>query len=165
MASKKDNQYQHAEIIINNMIKKSGLSQNKFSEEVLGIKSVNISKARHSGRIPDRWFQIMQEKFGVTKEELCESPDIELPINEGRRAAGESLSHPQEPKDVFDQVMDNFFEMVKNWQAEENDRSINTAIKFTQEFALTFPEFMDWQKKRGRGGDKGRLQEPVRNVG
>jgi hypothetical protein len=164
MPSKKNNYYQHSEIILNKMIKISGLSQTQFAERDLGIKGANISEARRTGKIPDGWFEIFQKKYGVTKEELCASPDIKSPIHEGQQTANEALIQPQEPKDVFDQVMDNFFEMVKNWQIEENDRTFETAIEFTQEFSVRFPEMRDWLKKRGRGGDKGRLQEPVRKI-
>ena len=165
MPSKKQNYYQHAEIILNKMIQISSRSQTQFAERDLGIKGSNISVARRTGKIPDDWFEIFKKKYGMTKEELCESCDIELSIHEGQPTAKEPQIKENEPKDVFDQVMDNFFEMVKNWQVDENDRTFETAIEFTQEFSLRFPEMKDWLKKRGRGGDKGRLQEPVRKLG
>lgn len=56
------------------MIEKSRLSQTKFATEILGIKGVNISNARQTGKIPDRWFNIVEKKLGLTKEELCQPP-------------------------------------------------------------------------------------------
>ena len=106
----------------------------------------------------------MQNKCGVTKEELCGSPSIKSSIPEGQQTVNKPLAQSQESKDVFDQVMNNFFEMVKNWQIEENDRTFETAIEFTQEFSQRFPEMRDWLKKRGRGTDTGRLQEPVGKI-
>jgi len=164
MPSKIDNYYQDAKIILDKMINISKLSQTRFAETILEIKGVNISGARKSGKIPDRWFEIMQNKCGVTKEELCGSPSIKSSIPEGQQTVNKPLAQSQESKDVFDQVMNNFFEMVKNWQIEENDRTFETAIEFTQEFSQRFPEMRDWLKKRGRGTDTGRLQEPVGKI-
>ena len=44
--------------------------------------------------------------------------------------------------------MDEFFELVKEWQVEENGRSTRTAIDFIQEFPKRFEEMAAWQKKR-----------------
>jgi len=87
-----------------------------------------------------------------------------MSTHEGQPTTKVLQIQPQEPKDLFDQVMDEFYNMVKNWQAEENDRTIKTTIEFTQEFTLRFPEMRDWLKKRGGGGDTGRLQQQVRNI-
>lgn len=69
-----DNTRQQAVIILERMIKKSGLSQNRFAEEILGIKSVNVTRARQSGKIPETWFEAVEKKLGLTKEELCRPP-------------------------------------------------------------------------------------------
>ena len=72
MTIEKENKYQHAEFIVDIIVKKSGVSQNKFAETMLGIKGVNLSKARQSGKIPDRWFEIVEEKLGLTKDALIQ---------------------------------------------------------------------------------------------
>lgn len=84
-----------------------------------------------------------------------------MPTHEGQPTD----QKPQEPKDLFDHVMDEFYDMVKDWQAEENDRTIKSAIEFSQEFTLRFPEMRDWLKKRGGSGNTGRLHQQVRNIG
>lgn len=73
MPLEKENTYQYPEIIIEKMVKKSGLTQNKFAEDILGIRGVNLSRAKKSGKIPDKWFELVKEKLGITKEELCET--------------------------------------------------------------------------------------------
>lgn len=50
------------------------------------------------------------------------------------------------PKDPFDQALDAFFEKVKIWLASENGRTMETAMDFTQEFPLRFPEYVKWLK-------------------
>lgn len=85
-AMKTEDISQRVEIILERMIKKSGLSQNRFAEEILGIKSVNITRARQSKKIPESWFDTVEKKLGLTKEELCQPPQrirksfsVELP--------------------------------------------------------------------------------------
>lgn len=81
--AKKNNFYPNAESIIEKMLKKSGLSQNRFAEEILGIKGVNITRAKQSKKIPDGWFVACHEKLGLSKEELCQY--------EGALASGATL--------------------------------------------------------------------------
>ena len=83
MVVKKENKFEHAGIIIDRMIILSGLdSQTKFAEQILGIRGVNVSKARGSGKIPDNWFDLVLEKnTGVTKEDLCKPPTEKEIIN------------------------------------------------------------------------------------
>lgn len=66
--------YEHSSIILDRMIKKYGKSQTKFANDILGISGVNISKARKDKQIPDHWFEIVNEKLSITKEELCRPP-------------------------------------------------------------------------------------------
>lgn len=85
--AKKNNFYPNAESIIEKMLKKSGLSQNRFAEEILGIKGVNITRAKQSKKIPDGWFAVCHEKLGLSKEELCQ--------HEGTLASGATLSETE----------------------------------------------------------------------
>ncbi len=71
MSKKESEAYQHAGIILDVMVKESGLSQTKFAEEHLKIKGVNISEARKTKKIPERWFKIVEKKLGLLKEDLC----------------------------------------------------------------------------------------------
>ncbi len=41
---------------------------------MIGVKPQSINTAITRGKIPDRWFDVMEEKFGVTKEELTAPP-------------------------------------------------------------------------------------------
>ena len=73
---------------------------------------------------------------------------------EDRSTTKEIQIRTQKDQDSFDQAMNEFFEMLKNWQTDENGRSIKTAIEFVQEFPLRFPEMSEWLKKRKRDGLK-----------
>ena len=150
------------------MISKSGLSQNKFSENVLGIGGANVSGAKKSGKIPDRWFEIMQEKFGVSKEELCQPPkdscEQPQPVGEIEFARVEKTGGNKDEQ-LFHQGMDSFFATVKQWQAEENKADAVTCTQFIQKFHERFPEMAEWLKKRDGGCDLGRFQETARNSG
>jgi transcriptional regulator with XRE-family HTH domain len=78
---------------------------------------------------------------------------------------GESLKiQPQKQKDSFDQAMDEFFEMVKNWQIDENGRNMKTVIEFAQEFPLRFPEMSEWLKKKKRKGVIDKLSKPGKDI-
>lgn len=140
------------------MIKKvSGCRTQKELADKLGISPQAITSAKTKNKIPETWFDIVSEKFGMTKRELYEqattnraevasrSPGI-LP----KQAQGvEGITcQKQSEKDGFDQMMDEFFKLVKEWQVEENGRSTRTAINFIQEFPKRFNEMAEWQNKR-----------------
>jgi transcriptional regulator with XRE-family HTH domain len=83
---------------------------------------------------------------------------------EGQATTKEPQIRLQKDQDSFDQAMNEFFEMLKNWQIDENGRSIKTAIEFVQEFPLRFPEMSEWLKKRKRDGLTGKLSKPEKNL-
>lgn len=138
------------------------ISGGKNQKEVaakLGISPQAITDAKSKNKIPETWFQTVSEKYGVSKEELCQHAENEsiktVPHAQDNFSAQmqgtEGVTcRKQLEKDSFDQVMDEFFELVKEWQIEENDRSTRTAIDFIQEFPKRFKEMAEWQKKRKR---------------
>lgn len=133
----------------------SGGANQKGVAEKLGISPQAITDAKKKNKIPETWFNIVAEKFGVTKEEICQQDDGKTGGSILQRQ--ESLSpeeqgandipSPKSEKDGYDQIMDEFFELVKEWQTEEHGRSIRTAIDFIQEFPKRFGEMAEWQKK------------------
>lgn len=70
MPKKKDNTYKNADEILDIMINRSGLSQTRFAKNILGIAGGNISDARKTGKIPDRWFLALEQKLGILKSEV-----------------------------------------------------------------------------------------------
>ncbi len=42
---------------------------------MIGVKPQSINTAITRGKIPDRWFDVMEEKYGVTKKELTAPPE------------------------------------------------------------------------------------------
>lgn len=136
--------------------------------EKLGISPQAITDAKRKNRIPETWFDIVTDKFGVTKDELCQQDDKKIgatvpfaqdffpPQIQGTE---EIIHRKQAEKDGYDQIMDEFFELVKEWQIEENGRSARTAIDFIQEFPKRFGEMVEWQKKRKSGNFQDQFPE------
>lgn len=133
--------------------------------QALGISPQAITDAKRKNRIPETWFDIIEEKFGLSKDELIRFEDHSTK-REGRGGAYFNLAasgqYPE--KDSYDQLMDEFFELIKEWQVEENGRSTRTAIDFIQEFPKRFEEMTVWQKKRKEENTLPPLNE-IKSVG
>ena len=57
------------------MKQRAGVKSQAQLARVIGVTPQSLSGAIQKGKIPDRWFDVMEEKFGVTKEELCRTPE------------------------------------------------------------------------------------------
>ncbi|MGD9950163.1 MAG: hypothetical protein AB7U29_17055 [Desulfobulbus sp.] len=136
-----------------------GSSQREVAAK-LGISPQAISDAKRKNRIPESWYTIVYEKFGVTREALHNQNDgqstkiVQLFKNgqPANKQDGTTGSHAQvSDARVYDQLMNEFFDLVKQWQAEENGRNPRTAIDFIQEFPARFVEMQMWQRKKEKG--------------
>jgi hypothetical protein len=57
--------------VVDKMIEIAGLdSQSDLAKVFGGISSQSISGAIAKGKIPERWYEIMEERFGVKQEEI-----------------------------------------------------------------------------------------------
>jgi len=142
-------------------IKKISRGKNqKGVAQSLGISPQAITDAKRKNKIPETWFDIIEEKFGISKDELIRLEDHSTKIG-GRGGAhfNPAASGQYPEKDSYEQLMDEFFELVKEWQVEENGRSTRTAIDFIQEFPKRFEEMAAWQKKRKEEDISPRLSE------
>jgi len=131
-------------------IKKISRGKNqKGVAQSLGISPQAITDAKRKNKIPETWFDIIEEKFGISKDELIRLEDHSTKIG-GRGGAhfNPAASGQYPEKDSYEQLMDEFFELVKEWQVEENGRNTRAAIDFIQEFPKRFEEMAAWQKKR-----------------
>jgi len=138
----------------------AGGGTQKEVAEKLGITPQAISDAKRKNRIPESWYGIIFEQFGVTKETLHQLVDGQtgkvVPLfKNGPPAAKKETSVVSDTPDPdvsgFDNIMDKFFEVVKQWLADENGRSPWTAVDFIQEFPSRFEEMKAWQKKKEKG--------------
>lgn len=128
-------------------IKKISRGKNqKGVAQALGISPQAITDAKRKNKIPETWFDIIEGKFGLSKDELIRYEDRSTTRGGAFLSSTASGQHPE--KDSYDQIMDEFFELIKEWQVEENGRSTRTAIDFIQEFPKRFEEMAVWQKKR-----------------
>ena len=128
-------------------IKKISRGKNqKGVAQALGISPQAITDAKRKNKIPQTWFDIIEEKFGLSKDELIRYEDRSTTRGSAFFSPTASGQYPE--KDSYDQIMDEFFELIKEWQVEENGRSTRTAIDFIQEFPKRFEEMAVWQKKR-----------------
>jgi len=136
-----------------------GGSQKEVAEK-LGISPQAISDAKRKNRIPESWYVIIHEQFGLTRENLLNQfagkagkivPLFKNHLSISKRDS-DTASHEQSPDALgYEQIMNEFFELVKQWQAEVNGRSSRTAIDFIQEFPSRFGEMEVWQKKKEKG--------------
>lgn len=144
-------------------IKKISRGKNqKGVAQALGISPQAITDAKRKNKIPETWFDIIEEKFGLSKDELIRYEDRS--IARGGAFLSPTASGQYSEKDSYDQIMDEFFELIKEWQVEENGRSTRTAIDFIQEFPKRFEEMAVWQKKRKEENTTPPLPE-VKSVG
>ena len=136
-----------------------GESQREVAAK-LGISPQAISDVKRKNRIPKSWYAIIYEKFGVTRAALHNLTDgqsakiVQLFKNGPPASKQENATiSPVQVSDAlrYDQMMNEFFDMVKQWLAEENGRSPRTAIDFIQEFPARFGEMEVWQRKKEKG--------------
>ncbi len=128
-------------------IKKISRGKNqKGVAQALGISPQAITDAKRKNKIPETWFDIIEEKFGLSKDELIRYEDRSTTRGSAFFSPTASGQYPE--RDSYDQIMDEIFELIKEWQVEENGRSTRTAIDFIQEFPKRFEEMAVWQKKR-----------------
>jgi len=128
-------------------IKKISRGKNqKGVAQALGISPQAITDAKRKNKIPETWFDMIEEKFGLSKDELIRYEDHSTTRGGAFLSPTASGQYPE--KDSYDQIMDEFFELIKEWQVEESGRSTRTAIDFIQEFPKRFEEMAVWQKKR-----------------
>jgi hypothetical protein len=60
-----------ARIIIERMKVAVGVKSQAKLAQALGIQPPSVTDAHTKGKIPERWFKIMEENFSVSREELC----------------------------------------------------------------------------------------------
>lgn len=125
----------------------------------LGVSPQAITDAKKRNKIPETWIDIVTEKFEMTKEDFCQHEEENnraiVPLNQNlissqMKKIKEVNNRYQAELNGFNQTMDEFFKLVKEWQAEQNGRSIRTAIDFIQEFPKRFMEMAAWQKRNGK---------------
>jgi len=157
----------YAEIIIERMKEKSCTSsQAKLAKEVFGVQPARITDAKNTGRIPDRWFEVMEDKYGISKEELCKDLPQNRPTvgittkSKDGTTSTVTFSMPygnasdEEEKIHCLQEFNSLFQIIIKWQAEENGLDSLTSMNFIREFHERFPELGDWLKKRKDKSDK-----------
>jgi hypothetical protein len=79
--------------IFNNIKKITGGKNQKEVAKKLGMSAQAVSDAKTRNAIPDGWFEILQKKYNMTKEEICESPEEKA--EKMVRASSLQLNEPQ----------------------------------------------------------------------
>jgi hypothetical protein len=136
--------------ILSNIKRLTGTRNQKEVASFLGISGSAITDAKKRNVIPETWFQTIEKKCGVTKEELCRPPERVQVRSQVDISYGDAS--PQEEEGRFNQELDSLFMMVKRWQAEENGPDSLTSMQFVKLFHERIPELAAWIKKR-KGGD------------
>lgn len=82
------------EDIFNNIKKITKKKNQKEVAEDLGITASAITDAKGRNVVPDRWFDIIKDKYGITKEELRETPEEKLVRTYGKNPVTSSVGIP-----------------------------------------------------------------------
>jgi hypothetical protein len=82
---------QLAKLTVKKMIAAATLKTQGELANLLGITSQAISSTVAKGKIPERWFDLFKEKFGVTREELSETPEEKLLRTYGKNPVTSSV--------------------------------------------------------------------------
>lgn len=131
-------------IIIENMKDAAGVKSQAKLAHALGIQPPSVTDALTKGKIPERWFGVMLEKFGVTKEDLSSPP----PKAMAELVQSWSDDTPDEDREKFIQDMNGLFSIIMRWQEEENGADPLTSMQFIQLFHERIPELGEWIKKQ-----------------
>jgi len=68
-----------AKNVIKNMMEIADVKKQSQLADILGIKQPSVSGAIAKGRIPESWFKIIINKFGVTKEDIKKQSEDKAP--------------------------------------------------------------------------------------
>ena len=150
-----------AKIIIEKMKTVAGVKSQAKLAHALGIQPPSVTDAITKGKIPERWFEVFSDKFGVTKEELSTPSE--------RAVAGPvqcwNDATPNEDREKFTQDMNGLFSIIMRWQEEENGADPLTSMQFIQLFHERIPELGEWIKKRKGSGAQNSLPENLSVAG
>ena len=133
-------------------------SYRELGEIFGGVTSQAISGAISKGKIPDRWFDVMEEKYGVTREELCRPPDkpvVDLP------SMPYSDASDDEEREHCIKEMNLLFHQIMRWLEDERGLDSLTSRDFINTFHERFPEIGEWIKKRKGKGNQALPQKSI----
>jgi len=104
---------------------------------IIGVKPQSINTAITRGKIPDRWFLIMEEKFGATREELCRPPaKVQATI---------------EQQYNVDAGLPPAIKLLLEWYEDQDELA---RAELHMHLVEGVPGFGDWIKKQKGGGHK-----------
>lgn len=142
--------------IVDKMIEIAGLDNQADLAKILGgISSQSISGAIAKGKLPERWYKIMEERFGVKREELEKTPTGNLTCGDPSRshvARGEELTgrdnknlEKKEKYEILTTKFQSLFDfLIDTYQGDAF--AVDTFIeKMRRDFLKKDPDYLQWQ--------------------
>ncbi len=149
-----------AKRIADNMKKSANVnSYTELGKIVGGISPQAISSAISNGKIPDRWFIIMNEKFGVTRDELEKSDENpqanpqSLRLDDCCKASLATKAFDKhriltDDEAAFYGGLEGIFSAITQWLEDEYKPSGVVALEFIFDLQEKFPDLRSWIKKQ-----------------
>ncbi len=130
------------------MKKIANVRTNKQLGDVLGgIKPQSISSAIGRSIVPDNWFEVFFDEFGVTKTDICNSDagKIKATITPGRK-----------PMNIADQLPVNRItplKLIVEWMNETYEGELGEimAMQFYDDLKKNYPSFRKYIEKKEHG--------------
>jgi len=124
-----------------------------------GISPQAISSAISNGKIPDRWFTIINEEFGVTRDELEKSDENSqakqhsVCSDDNCKASLRTKAYDKQRILTDDEAafyggLDGIFSTITQWLEDEYKPSGVVALEFIFDLQEKFPDLRSWIKKQ-----------------
>ena len=123
-----------------------------------GIKSQSISSAVGRKIIPENWFEVFWDEFGVTKNEICDQANLKIPA---------TITPGRERLNLVDQLPINKItplKLIVEWMNEtyRGEMGEVMAMQFYEDLKKNYPSFRAYIEKKEQGTNH--LDGPPENI-
>lgn len=138
--------------IVDKMIEIAGLGSQKDLAKILGgISSQSISGAIAKAKLPDRWYEIMEERFGIKRDVLEGSTVCVDPLrcqgvsNADLKAKDKNIVEKNEKYDVLIMKFQSVFDFLLDTYQGDAFAVDNFIEKMRNDFLKKDQDYLRWQ--------------------
>jgi len=142
-----------AKLVIRNMMRVANVRKNSELGNILGgIRPQSISNSIGRKNIPDNWFLVFEEKYGVSEEELCRQPtikaeqtetaDAKMPWQQDQAATDTPATTLTPLKQIISWMNETFTGEIGEYQA----------MQFYDDLRANYPSFKKFIENKGGAG-------------
>lgn len=139
------------EIIIERMKAVAKVRSQKALAQVLGISPAAFTDSKKAYRIPVRWFEIMQEKFGVSREELCKPP-VQV-VSNGGLILGGDVWQKRRASDHQPTATQENLRWIVEWMNKYYGEHPSQSMYLYEDLKDRYPSFREFVEKKRASGD------------